>query len=1010
MNNKQDNFKYILFLMIIFITACTGEQHQDVNLPPLDSRLALESIEVMDGFRVELFASEPLVQDPAAMEVDEFGRIYVVEMRGYPLNASGLGRVKLLEDTNGDGYPDNYTIFADSLAFPKGIMRWKSGVLVTDAPNLYYLEDSTGDGKADIKEVILTGFARSNPQHNFNTPIYGLDNWIHLANGGTIWTETYNELFGDRGSEVHFYGVDDATVLPQNAAGRNVRFRPDSHEIENRSAWSQFGHTFDAWGRHFLISNAHHHFHEAIAKEYVNRNPALPLRSAIHYTPGHGNAAEVYPVTINPEHQLLTDIGIFTSASGITWYLGGAFPEPFDQITFVAESVHNLVHADIVEPDGAVFKTRRLNEEKEFIASKDSWFRPVQFYIGPDGALYVIDYYRRIIEHPQWMDDEIVASEDLYESTQRGRIYRVVPDDMDSPGWTSNLDLGNRPAAELVEYLESNNIWWRRNAQRLLVDRQETDIVTGLIDLLYHSERATARLHALWTLDGLDRLEDDLIIDALSDESAGVRENAIKLAEKRISPGNTLTDALYTLQDDPSMRVRYQLILTLGELSDPESIQAREEILFRDLDDPWIQIAYLSAREVNGQELLTGLLDRLTIEETPGRRLFFSRLSSTITGEGNDAEIGRLLRKGLTDIDEESYWWKSAILDGLTETFPNVNIDINRFSDERELALNTFFNADQSDVRESVVGLIEILGVPVHRKAEVLEKAASVAADKSRTELFRADAIRLISMIDPESFEEQLLAYSRPDEPSVVQQEAVRGLGKIPGSHIAEYLLENWGSMTPVVRDRAVDAMMEEDDRIMMLLDAVEENRVLVSTVGWGRRVVLMRDTGGELRDRARELLREDPEQRREVLEQYREVLVMIGNQERGREIFRESCAMCHQVREQDGIAFGPDLATVRHWPSTALISKILDPNRSIADGYEMWVIERSTGPGIAGVIVGESTGAVTVRNAGGVETIIPRSQIESIEVTNVSAMPSGMENEIDRQQMADLIAFIRSL
>jgi hypothetical protein len=198
MNNKQDNFKYILFLMIIFITACTGEQHQDVNLPPLDSRLALESIEVMDGFRVELFASEPLVQDPAAMEVDEFGRIYVVEMRGYPLNASGLGRVKLLEDTNGDGYPDNYTIFADSLAFPKGIMRWKNGVLVTDAPNLYYLEDSTGDGKADIKEVILTGFARSNPQHNFNTPIYGLDNWIHLANGGTIWTETYNELFGDR--------------------------------------------------------------------------------------------------------------------------------------------------------------------------------------------------------------------------------------------------------------------------------------------------------------------------------------------------------------------------------------------------------------------------------------------------------------------------------------------------------------------------------------------------------------------------------------------------------------------------------------------------------------------------------------------------------------------------------------------------------------------------------------------------------------------------------------------
>jgi putative membrane-bound dehydrogenase-like protein len=1010
MNNNPGLPLFLSGILAILFGACSGEQYQEVYLPPLDGRQALESIEVMDGFRVELFASEPLVQDPAAMEVDESGRIYVVEMRGYPLDASGLGRVKLLEDTSGDGYPDSYTIFADSLAFPKGIMRWKKGVLVTDAPHLYYLEDSTGDGKADIKEVILTGFARSNPQHNFNTPIYGLDNWIHLANGGTIWTETYEELFGDRGSEVHFYGVDDAPVLPQNAAGRNVRFRPDTHQIENRSAWTQFGHTFDAWGRHFLISNAHHQFHEAIAKEYADRNPALPLRSAIHYTPEHGNAAEVYPATINPEHQLLTDIGIFTSASGITWYLGGAFPEPFDQATFVAESVHNLVHADIVEPDGAVFRARRLNEDSEFLASRDSWFRPVQFYIGPDGALYVIDYYRRIIEHPQWMDDDIVAGQDLYESTQRGRIYRVVPEDMDSPGWVNNVNLGDMQAAELADHLESKNIWWRRNAQRLLVDRNDAEVLPVLIDLFNHSEEETARLHALWTLKGLGLLESDLIIKALRDESAGVRENAVKLAEQRLSPGSELLDELYTLHDDLSVHVRYQLMLTLGELSDPESARVREELLFRDLDDPWIQIAYLSAREVNGQELLSGFLDRLTNEETSGRRLFFSRLSSTITGGGNDAEIAGLIRNGLTEIDEESHWWKSAILDGLTETLPNINIELNRFINESELALKTFFETDRSEVRESVTRLIEILGVPDHREADVLEKSASVAADASQHETFRADAIRLITMIDPVSFEEELIVYSRPDEPSVVQQEAVRGLGKIPGSHIAEYLLEIWGSMTPVVRDRAVDAMMEEDERILMLLDAVEDNRVLVSTVGWGRRVVLMRDTGGEIRDRARELLREDPAHRREVLEQYREVLVMSGNKERGRHVFRESCAACHQVREQDGIAFGPDLATVRHWSPPALMSKILDPNRSIANGYEMWLIERRDGTGIAGVIAEESSGSVTVRNAGGEEMMIPRSQIESIGATNVSAMPSGLENEIDPQQMADLIAFIRSL
>jgi putative membrane-bound dehydrogenase-like protein len=1000
----------------MILLSCTGLEEDTAHhsfVPPLDGGDALASIEIMDGFRLELFAAEPLIQDPVAMEVDEYGRIYVVEMRSYPLDASGLGRVKLLEDASGDGYPDSYTIFADSLAFPNGIMRWKNGLLVTDAPYLYYLEDSTGDGKADIKEIILTGFARSNPQHNYNTPLYGLDNWIYLANGGTIRTETYEELFGDQGSEVRFYGVDGAPVLPVNGADRNVRFRPESHELELLSSRSQFGHTFDPWGNHFLISNAHHQFFEVIERRYMERNPHLPLRSAIWYTPEHGNAADVYPITLNPEHQLLTDRGVFTSASGITWYQGGAFPEPFNRVTFAAESVHNLVHADVIEEDGVSFKARRLLEGKEFMASKDAWFRPVQFYIGPEGALYVIDYYRRIIEHPQWMDDEVIDTSDLYESTTRGRIYRVVPEKTGPPEWVSLLRLGEEPGPQLADHLESPNIWWRRNAQRLLMDRREeadSQTVERLKQIARNSDSPAGRLHAFWTLEGLGVLQSEMILAALSDSESGVRQNAVRLAESRAGNDPGVMNALYELSGDNSARVRYHLALALGGFDRERAVEIRREMLFRDIEDEWMQIAYLSGNDIDAERIFEEVLETLAGSPSASRALFFTRLSAIISLGEDTGEIRRLLNEGLTVINDENAWWKSAILAGLADALPNTEIDLSRFRGESRLVLDTFFDTDVEEIRTSAIQLLNELGIPATEREEVMVRVLAIAENRDQEETFRADAIRLITMIDPERYEEELLRFSRPDEPSVVQQEAINGLGKIPGSRIAEYLLDNWGAMTPAVRDRAVDALMREEERIQMLLDAVEENRVLVSTIGWGRRVVLMRDMGDEIRDRARELLREDPQEREEVLERYRDALVMNGDPERGREVYLSTCSACHQVREQEGVAFGPDLATVRHWQPQALMSKVLNPNRSIADGYEMWIVERSSGPAVAGVIVDESSGSVTVSNAGGVETTIPRTDIESINATNVSAMPAGLENEINEQQMADLIAYIRSL
>ncbi|MEX2640560.1 MAG: PVC-type heme-binding CxxCH protein [Balneolales bacterium] len=1000
-------------LCLLSMSHCSGGGSGQTGtlVSPLDGPDALSSIEVMEGFRVELFAGEPLIEDPAAMEVDEQGRVYVVEMRSYPLDGSGLGRVKLLEDSSGDGLPDSYTVFADSLMFPNGIMRWKQGVLVTDAPHLYYLEDTTGDGIADKKEIMLTGFARSNPQHNFNTPLYGLDNWIYLANNGTIGTDTYADLFGDRGSEVGFYGREDGVRLPPNAGGRNVRFRPGTRELEMCSASAQFGHTFDGRGRHFLNSNSSHHYHEVLGKKYAGRNPHLPGHSVVHYTPEHGNAADVYPITMNPEHQLLTDRGVFTSASGLTWYLGGAFPEVFDRVTFTAESVHNLVHADVVEDEGIVSTARRLTEGREFLASTDAWFRPVNFYIGPDGALYILDYYRPIVEHPQWMDEQTLQTRDLYEATSRGRIYRVVPADMDGPRWTNSLSLDTAPVRELAGHLESRNIWWRKNAQRLLVDRNDPSAAEALAELVVESDHPAARLHALWTLEGLGRLGDDLIARGLEDEDAGVRENAVKLAEGRLEANAHLAGMLTEMAGDPDAGVRYQLALTLGDLTTDRAGEIREQMLFDEIEDPWMQIAILSGKSIR-PDLMQRSLQRLGGEQTPGRRLFFDRLASMIGNQGEGQEIRDLMGESLANTGEEREWWSTAVLSGLAGALQYLDMDPHDFSGESHMAVGAFFETRSNRVREAVMQLIMVLGIPEEDREPTLQQAAGIAADGNKDDSFRADAIRMISMLDPLSYEEELKSYTALHEPAAVQQAAVRSLGKIPGLPIGEFLLERWGTMTPGIRDAAVNVLMQEPERMELLLDAVERNEVRVSTIGWNRRVVLMRDTpaGGGIRERARSLLSENPAARSEMVDAYRESQTLTGNVENGKSIYRAQCSSCHQVRGEEGIAFGPDLGTVRHWRSPALIAKILDPGRSVADGYEMWIVERSSGGSLAGVMVSETSGSVTLRNADGSETSIPRTEIESLTSSKTSAMPAELHRVIDKQGMADLIAYIRQI
>ena len=991
-------------ILIFLLPACQpAPSGSEGGLPPDES---LASFQVADGFQIELIAAEPDVMDPVAMEIDEQGRLFVVEMPGYPMDISPNGRIRRIEDTNGDGLPDASRIFADSLVLPTGIMRWKNGFLVTAPPDLIYFEDTDDDGRADRREVILTGFSRSNPQSHFNKPYFGLDNWIYLANNGSTDTDDYGDLFGDKGSEVFFPARPDGARLGKNGDDRNVRFKPDTYALESLSSRSQFGQSFDDWGRHFQVSNAHPQYHEVIARRYIARNPLMPAQLSMHYTPAYGRNTAIYPITDNPEHQLLTDRGMITSAAGITVYQADLFPPAYQNVSFIGEPVHNLVHALRMVEDGPTFRSERLEERKEFLASRDSWFRPVNFYMGPDGALYVVDYYRQIVEHPQWMDDAAIAAGILYNGNDRGRLYRIVPSGTPQPAWLDRLDLGAATTDELVGHLANPNIWWRRNAQRLLLDRNDPAAEPALVALAA-GPSALGRLHALWTLDGLGKLTPALIEAALRDDEAGVRENAIVVAEQRLDAHPDLLAVLESMESDPNARVRFQLVCTLGFHDTPTSRAIRQRMLGRDLDDPWMQVAALSAPDRFDASSIDGALRIVGRTTSAGRATYLERIGY-LAAAGKDAALFVSLTDRLTRASGRlTSWQKAALLRGLAQGTPRNEV----YAAAAAAPIATAFTASTDETeRAAYLALLDKTGMPASDAlTSAVAAGVTAAADTRRLPALRAQDIQFLARHDPNAHREAIQALIVPAEQPLVQEAAVSALQKSDDAGgVADFLLGRWPELTPAVRDAALDVMMETPERVTRLFDAVESGTVQRSTIGWDRAVVLMRDWEGPLKDRARELLSEQPGEREQIVATYMASLAGEGDIAAGRTAFEQVCGTCHQVGGQYGESFGPDLATVRHWSPEALVAKILMPGRSLADGYEVWTVEHTSGEKTTGLLAADSPSSLTLRTLARQDVTIARADVASMQNLNQTLMPTGLEAALNPQQMVDLIAFLR--
>lgn len=641
--NRYPKTLHVL-LALILVVACSDNRYDE----PLTPEEALKRFQLREGFRVELFAAEPYVMDPVAMVFDEEGNIYVVEMPDYPEmpeHGHGRGRIKVLQDTDQDGRIDNAIVFADSLLDATSALPWNGGLIVTAAPHILFMKDTDGDFRADVKEVLFSGFFENNSEAQITSLRQGIDNWIYAANNG-------------QAGEVTFARTPD--VPAKSVRGADFRFRLDRNLFEPETGAAQFGLTMDDWGNRFMTQNTLHIRHAVIPWRYLNRYGYTPVGSPLVNVSDH--ELEMFQLTPPPywraertrrrqqqyKEQNLDRVEYaedhFTGASGGTIYAGDGFPPEYYGNVFTGDVAGNLVHRDILKPvrDSPTFVASRDAKEtdREFLATTDSWFRPVNFASGPDGFLYVIDMYRQHIETPLSIPEDLKEDMDFFRGSDMGRIYRIVPESA-SEMKVAPRNMKEMNSLECVEMLKHPNRWWRLQAQRILLERQDRSVVDALKTLLKESTDERVRLHAFYTLEGLNALDAALVKIAMNDAHPGVRQHGVRLSEKY---PELLPELLKTVHDS-SAAVVFQSTLSLGEFSGPEVTDALLEVLKKRGDVQWFQMAILSSEAGASVALLQKVLSDPSLAgiEAEWMTRFIADLSQAVGGLNRKEDVSALL-------------------------------------------------------------------------------------------------------------------------------------------------------------------------------------------------------------------------------------------------------------------------------------------------------------------------------------------------------------------------------
>ncbi len=987
--------------------------------PAVEPKDAIATWKIKPGFRLKLAAHEPQVRDPIAVSFDERGRMFVVEMNDYSERRDvtpHLGRVSMLEDKDGDGYYESSTVFADNLPWPTGVICANGGIYVIATPDVYFFKDTKGAGKADVREVVFTGFGTGlkllNVQGLANCPQWGLDNRIHIQAGG-----------GNRGVVTSPKRPDLKGV---ELGGKDFWFDPRTHEFGLEAGGAQYGMSFDDYGRKFACSNSDHLQYFVYDDRYAARNPFFSMPNSRQSIAADGGAAEVFRISPDEPWRIVRTrwrvagvvkgmvegggrvSGYFTGAAGTTVYRGDAYGDDFKNNTFTGDAGGQLVHRKKIYADGVSLIGKRPDDEQnfEFAASKDTWVRVVNFANAPDGCLHVMDMYREVIEHPWSIPDEIKKYLDLNSGNDRGRIYRIEPDRTD---WQrrASVDLGKASTAELVQALEHPNGWHRDTASRLLYERQDKSAIPLLEKLVTDSPSAVAKLHALGALDGLGALSEAIVIKAMKDKEKHLQERAVLLSEKLFVqgiPSDTLWKAFGALLsecnqnangklvDEPDKRVLMQLAFTIGEIKRPMTSPFDPSLELRKGVGP--RVDDFRAR------LLAGLLSMSGTDKAFGAAVASAPVALMVpvlqsafgscptNNDGIVPTVPAMIRAGAASGNAAQTRW----LIQYVEMMPSA-ARVAALAEGLKSAGTTIANMDTEN-----------------KFAAVFEQAAGRMRDAKLLDDFRIEAIKLVALDTPQHAVPALLACLEKSQPEAVQSAGVAALGQFGGSEVTDALIAHWPDFSRKARTAAFAALLARPERATALLQAISAKQITAGELAASDVQALFKHKDASVAKLADKVLAEiKPPSRESVIAKFKPALTAKGDAARGREIYAQRCISCHRVGEQ-GFQLGPDLITVKAKGRDGILSAILEPNKEVAPQFIAYTVNTKDGQSLMGFITKDDASGLTLKMIGGAEQTIPRNQIKGSSSSGLSLMPEGIEAGMDAQAMADLLTFIEEL
>lgn len=964
-----------------------------------------------DGFTLdprlasEIWCAEPQVVDPVGLAFAADGVAYVAECRDYPYGADASGRpgstVRRLADTDGDGRPDRSTVFASDLSYATSVLPWRDGVLALAPPEIVFLQDTDGDGRADRRTVVLRGLGLGVSDSLANSLRYHLDGRVHVANGGN----------GGRLTSPLREGP------PVVLGDHDFAFDPDTGEVElTARTGGGFGLVFDAWGRGFTTYNIDHIQHRFLPLAHARRNPGFPAVAITGSISDHGDMARIFPISepeTRPNHP--EQAGHFSAAGGMGLCESPIFPRDLQGSIFVCDVVGHLVHRDVIRPDGPVFRASRAFEDsdREFLASRDPSFRPVALETGPDGALYLLDMQREVIEHPDYIPQKVRASLDLRAGQDRGRIHRITP----RGGAPRRFPrLSAMTPAQWVRHLGDPNPWVRLTAQRLLQERQARETAPALRRLAISKVRPEGRLHALATLRVLGVLQPSDLLTALADPHPGVRENALRWSEPWLASEAPLQARVLELSRDALPRVRFQAAQSLAAVGTPASVDALAALYWRDASSPWTRRAVLGSLRPGE---VGPVLRRLAVVSPRGGADSDGRLAAAlqdlaesvaVQATSAPADLGVALE--LLELLQDAPALRGPLLEGLESGLARSG-KVPPVSPTALRAVTALAARPEAPEWIPALRLMRRLRAPSDPGVDrALAEAFQAATNAALPVTLRLPRLRAMELSEPPAIWLEGLSrlLGAPHEETEVQTAAFDVLERLQPPRLGRWLVDRWSGLPPTLRGRAGRLLAERRALHGDLLDAVESGTIRVGELNLDleQRRRLLRGGPVEIRARAARLWSdEEYSNRSKVVDEWLAKLPAGGDASRGRRVFETSCASCHRVGEV-GMRVGPELAGSAHRSVEDLLSNILDPNMAMNPAFVAYQVETVDDETITGLLEAQRGDSVTLRQAGEQRVVVPRTRIRSLRSTGLSLMPEGLEAGRSPQELRDLIAFIR--